>query len=64
MYDTLERYSGVLARHGVEDDPDHDGRFFDDFSANDWYYPSGRRVTNWIVAYILRMKHTMGYRRR
>jgi len=57
MYLTLEDYSDVLDRYGVDADPDHDGSFFNDFVSRGWHYPSGRRVRNWMVAYIQRRLH-------
>jgi hypothetical protein len=57
MYDTLDQYPDVLERYDVDADPDYDGGFFRDFTSHGWRYPSGRRVRNWIVAYIQRRRH-------
>jgi len=57
MYRTLDQYSELLERHDVNADPDRDGNFFKDFSARGWCYPSGRLVSNWLVAYTRRRQH-------
>jgi hypothetical protein len=59
MYQTLDDYSDLLESYDAFADMNRDGDFFNDFSSRGWRYPSGRRVRNWMVAYIRRRWHVL-----
>jgi hypothetical protein len=47
-----------LELHGKEWDPDHDGNFFQQHSANNWTLPNGEPIYDWMATYAARLEKT------